>query len=63
MVKRPRVQRRAEVTTKPCGCCGLQAILTLTTVPEASAPSTTGGPVTLCAECIIALAQALAQQR
>lgn len=61
-MKRPRVARKSQVTKDPCVCCGSLAILTLTaTAGDAAAPNAM--PVTLCAECIIAFAQALADQR
>ncbi len=61
-MKRPRVARKAQVTKDPCACCGALAILTLTaSAGDGTAPN--GAPVTLCAECIIAFAQALADQR
>jgi hypothetical protein len=62
-MKRSRIARTPEVTKQPCGCCGSVAILTLrATAPDGGElPHTT--KITLCAECIISFAQALADQR
>ena len=59
MLNRPKVARRTDLTTGTCGCCGGKAVLTVAAEP--TPPQ--GGPVTLCAECIVALARALADVR
>jgi hypothetical protein len=61
MLNRPKIERKtAPVPAKPpvpCACCGGRAVVTLSAAP----PPAAGGTVTLCAECIVALARGLSE--